>query len=105
MFNKIVVGTCAALIAATTLTANAEVIYGVTQQQTLVSWESAAPGTLLTGMAISGLQQNEVVLGIDMRPSTGVIYALGRFNRLYTINRIAGGFDVLLGTQRFELWV
>jgi len=90
MFNKIVVGTCAALIAATTLTANAEVIYGVTQQQTLVSWESTAPGTLLTGMAISGLQQNEVVLGIDMRPSTGVIYALGSFNRLYTINRMNG---------------
>lgn len=68
--------------------AMAEVVFGVTQQSRLVSWDSAAPGALLTGMSISGLQQNEQILGIDLRPATGEIYALGSFNRLYTINRM-----------------
>lgn len=67
--------------------AHAETIFGVTQQQRLVSWDSAAPGALLTGSSISGLQQNEQILGIDLRPATGEIYALGSFNRLYVINR------------------
>ena len=44
-----ILGVCGAA-----LSARAELVYGVTQQQTLVSWDSAAPGALLTGMAIIG---------------------------------------------------
>lgn len=80
------------------LSANAELVYGVTQQQTLVSWDSAAPGALLTGMAISGLQLNETILGIDLRPATGQIYALGSFNRLYTLNSSTGQATAVGGT-------
>lgn len=70
--------------------AQAELVYGVTLQQTLVSWDSAAPSTLLSGVAISGLQANEVIHGIDMRPNTGEMFALGSMNRLYKINRMTG---------------
>lgn len=69
---------------------HAEIVFGVTLQQRLVSWDSSAPGALLTGVGITGLQQNEQILGIDLRPATGEIYALGSFNRLYTINASTG---------------
>ena len=39
---------------------------------------------------ISGLQPGEVVLGLDMRPATGQLYALGSSSRLYTINMASG---------------
>lgn len=68
----------------------AELVYGVTLQQTLVSWDSASPNALLSGVAISGLQTNEVIHGIDIRPNTGEMYALGSMNRLYKINRMTG---------------
>jgi hypothetical protein len=71
-------------------TAAAEKIYGVTQDQFLVSWESDAPEALLTGVAVSGLQSNETVVGIDLRPATGVVYALGSFSYLYTLNLETG---------------
>jgi hypothetical protein len=70
--------------------AQAELVYGVTQQNQLVSWDSASPGTLLSGRAIMGLQTNEAILGIDMRPATGEIYALGSFNRLYRLSATTG---------------
>ncbi len=95
-------------IASAAATAQAELVYGVTQQQTLVSWDSAAPGALLTGMAISGLQLNETILGIDLRPATGQIYALGSFNRLYTLNpsngqasQVGGVFSSALNGSNF----
>ena len=70
--------------------ASAELVYGVTLNQTLVSWQSGAPGSLLSGVAIMGLQPNETVHGIDFRPATGELFALGSFNRLYTINPMSG---------------
>lgn len=39
---------------------------------------------------ITGLQTGEKILGIDMRPATGQLYALGSSNRLYTINMSSG---------------
>jgi hypothetical protein len=39
---------------------------------------------------ITGLQAGENILGIDMRPATGQLYALGSTSRLYTINMSSG---------------
>ncbi|MFZ1264603.1 MAG: DUF4394 domain-containing protein, partial [Chitinophagaceae bacterium] len=36
--------------------------------------------------SITGLQPNEKILGIDMRPVSGQLYALGSTSRLYSIN-------------------
>lgn len=58
--------------------------------QTLVSFDSAAPSTYLSGTAISGLQPNETIKGIDLRPSTNELFALGSTSRLYTINPLTG---------------
>ena len=51
---------------------------------------SAAPGTILGSVPITGLNGGEQVLGIDVRPATGELYALGSTNRLYTVNPMTG---------------
>ena len=78
-----------------------EIVYGVTDNQSLVSWNSTAPGALLSGSAITGLQPNEQVLAIDYRPATGELYALGSTSRLYTLNTATGGVTEV-GTGPFS---
>lgn len=70
--------------------ARAELVYGINQQQRLLSWDSAAPGTLLGGVAITGLASNETIQGIDFRPNQGLLYGLGSQNNLYTLNPATG---------------
>ena len=50
--------------------------------------------------AITGLQSGENVLGLDMRPLNGQLYALGSGSRLYTINASSGAATVV-GTSAF----
>jgi len=50
---------------------------------------------------ITGLQTSETILGIDMRPLTGQLYALGSSSRLYTIN-MATGTTGAVGTGPFD---
>ncbi|MFK7758563.1 MAG: DUF4394 domain-containing protein [Phycisphaerales bacterium] len=67
-----------------------ELVYGVTDNQTLVSFDSSDSTNLLTGVAISGLQSNEQIRGIDFRPATGQMYGMGSFNNLYIIDEVSG---------------
>jgi hypothetical protein len=71
---------------------NAALLYGIDDSsgQTLISFDSAAPSSLLSGVAISGLQNNETIKGIDFRPSTHQLFALGSSNRLYTLDVTTG---------------
>lgn len=64
---------------------HADTIWATTSNQFLVSWDSASPGTITSGTAITGLQVNEQILGIDVRPDDGQLFAIGSSNRLYTI--------------------
>jgi Domain of unknown function (DUF4394)/PEP-CTERM motif len=70
----------------------AAVIYGIDDSsgQTLISFNTSSPGTLQSGVAISGLQSNETIKGLDFRPATSQLYALGSTNRLYTLNALTG---------------
>ena len=77
-------------IAGVSSVASAELVYGVTDTQTLVSFDSGNSGSILGGVAISGLQSNEQIRGIDIRPATGQLYGMGSFNNLYTINAATG---------------
>lgn len=67
-------------------TASAITIYGVTTSNQLVRFDSATPGNVITVGTINGLQPSENVLGIDFRPATGQLFALGSTSRLYIIN-------------------
>ena len=50
--------------------------------------------------AITGLQSGENILGLDMRPVNGQLYALGSSSRLYTLNASSGAAAVV-GTAAF----
>ena len=69
---------------------NAITLYGVTVDNQLVRFDSATPGTVVTIGAITGIDGGENILGIDFRPATGQLYALGSNSRLYTINLTTG---------------
>jgi hypothetical protein len=79
-----------ALLAGTASNAQAELVYGTTLTGQLITWDSATPGTLISGVAVQGLQANEQVVGIDFRPATGELFVLGSFSRLYTMNPNTG---------------
>lgn len=71
---------------------SAETIYGIAELggQTVISFDSSNPGALLSGAAVSGLQSGETIKGIDFRPATTQLYALGSSSRLYTLNVVTG---------------
>jgi len=56
----------------------------------IFSFDTAAPGAGSAAIAISGLSAGDSVLGIDFRPTNGVLYGLGASGRLYTINSTTG---------------
>ena len=82
-FIKTALGT--ALLSAS-VGAQALTVYAVTTTNQLGSFDSATPAATANVGAISGLQSGEVVLGIDFRPATGQLFALGSTSRLYVIN-------------------
>jgi hypothetical protein len=55
----------------------------------LVTFPSDDPMDI-SKVKITGLQKKERILGIDVRPLNGQIYALGSTSRLYVINRDTG---------------
>lgn len=76
-------------------TAHAVLTYGVTNQQRLVTWDTSSPGTLLSGVAITGLASNETIQGIDFRPNDGFLYGLGSLNNLYRIDTLTGATSLV----------
>ncbi|HVF63926.1 MAG TPA: DUF4394 domain-containing protein [Casimicrobiaceae bacterium] len=97
---------CSALaFAAATQGAHAELIYGLTNSSsttgaanTLISFDSATPGSVNVIGAVTGVAAGDRLIGIDIRPSTGPnnnrLYALGvnaaGQGRVYTINTLTG---------------
>ncbi|BAM02215.1 DUF4394 domain-containing protein [Phycisphaera mikurensis] len=69
-----------------TSAASAELIYGLTTQNSVTVFDSAAPSVSIDGGAVTGLANNENLLAIDYRPATDEIYLLGSTNRLYTFD-------------------
>lgn len=57
----------------------------VTADNKLVSFAPAAPQTSLTQASLTGLQANETLVGIDVRPLDGKLYGVGSSGRLYTV--------------------
>jgi hypothetical protein len=72
----------------------AEVAYAVIQQagpvHNLLRFNTATPGVILSSVAVSGLQGGENLLGIDVRPATGQLYALGSTSRVYVLDPATG---------------
>ena len=95
-----VIALAAVLAVASGSKANAELVYGVSDQlDQLVSFDSASPGTLLSAIAITGTQSGEQVRGIDW--ISGTLYGLGSQSHLYTINPVTG-FATQVGAGAFS---
>jgi hypothetical protein len=56
----------------------------------LDKYSTSNPEKIISSVTITGLQMGETILGIDFRPLTGQLYALGSNSRIYTINPSTG---------------
>jgi len=65
-------------------------VFALTSDNHLVSFKPLTPGTFDTDVAISGLQGTEAIVGLDIRPSNGMLYALTDAGRVYTVDTATG---------------
>jgi len=70
--------------------AQAAEVYGLSTRNQLVRFDSGSPSVLTQASFISGLASNEALVGIDYRPSNGMLYGVGSFGNLYTLNTATG---------------
>ncbi len=68
----------------------APVAVGLTADNRLLAFDPAAPNTITSTTAITGLAGGETVVGIDVRPANGALVALTSAGRLYTLNPTTG---------------
>ena len=70
-------------------------VYAVTSNNNLISFDSERPEIIREIVAITGITANQTLVGVDFRPATGELFGLG-YNaaggetRLYNINRSTG---------------
>lgn len=78
-----------AILAATA--AHAETLQTLGAGNTLVTVNSATPGTIASSVAIMGVSAGTTLRGIDYRPATPrVLYAISNVGQLYAINARSG---------------
>ncbi|MBL8805064.1 MAG: DUF4394 domain-containing protein [Planctomycetes bacterium] len=65
-------------------------LWGATSGNRLVSFVAGRPGAILSNVPFSGLQPNETIEGLDVRPATGELLALGSSSRIYRVERASG---------------
>ena len=65
----------------------------------LVRFSSTTPADV-TMLAVTGLPAGEHLLGVDVRPADGKLYALGSTSRLYLVDRVTG-VGTPVGTKSF----
>ena len=63
---------------------------GLTTDNRLVAFDPKAPNTLTAQVAISGMPAGESVLGIDVRPTDRLLYALTNTGKIYTVDPTTG---------------
>lgn len=82
-------GLAAAAALLATVPANAATVFGIDLSGRLVTFDSAAPGTITSTRTLTGVT-GAAILGLDFRPATGELFALGGNGTLYTINGASG---------------
>jgi hypothetical protein len=88
----------AGLLGTAALPATAQLTYGLSTPSTspppftnLVSFDLSTPGTFIATVPVTGLAAGQTLVGLDARPTTGELFALG-YNptgtqaQLYTLN-------------------
>ena len=84
-------------------------IYGLTTSQRLISFQSDTPGTIDEDVAITGVTAGQTLVGMDFRPATGQLIALGYDQgttsaQLYVLNLTTGvATPIGMGTTTINL--
>ena len=88
---------CVFLWIATTTVTPAAILIGLTNTQELIRFDSAAPGTIISTVPITGLIGGDIIRGLDVRPANGMLYGLAVNNpvgadagRIYLIDPVSG---------------
>ena len=78
----------------------------------LVTFDTAVPGTIRTSLGITGVDASQTLVGLDVRPATNTLYALG-YNaaattgvanaQVYTVNGATGVARAVGAAVRLEL--
>ena len=75
-------------------------IYALTSSNQISTFNSSDPCTILSSAKLTGLDEYEDLLGIDVRPATGWLYGLGSSSRIYVIDPTTGSATAV-GTTSF----
>jgi hypothetical protein len=81
--------------------AKAEQLF-TTNGTSITRFDSAVLGSTTT-VPVTGLQSGETIVGIDIRPATGLIYGIGSTSRMYTINPFTGASTQIGSVGAFTL--
>lgn len=63
--------------------------YAISESNELLTFDPTNDADLKR-MAVTGLQTGENIVGIDFRPATNALYAIGSNSRIYTLNTTTG---------------
>jgi len=75
----------------------ADAIYGVTEQNRLILFNSDSPSRLLSSEPLRGLAEGERAVGLDVRPSDDHLYVVTSANRALQVNPITGAVRPAFG--------
>lgn len=79
----------AATLALCAVATQAQTLVGLTSANELARFDAASPGMAMR-VAITGLDAGDRLVGIDLRPTNGLIYGISLSNRIYTIDEFSG---------------
>ncbi|MET0287906.1 MAG: DUF4394 domain-containing protein [Polyangiales bacterium] len=68
--------------------------WAATSDGKLISFAPSAPATALSTLTLTGLQADETLTGIDVRPLDGRLYGTGSTGRIYAIDTTTGAATV-----------
>ena len=90
-FSRRMIGALAVLVGAVSArTAAADIVFVASSNNQLLRYDTSAPATPTSVVALTGLQSGETLRGMDVRPADGRLYAVGTTNRVYTIDTGTG---------------
>ncbi len=75
----------------------ADAIYGVTDQNRLIRFNSDSPSRTLSNEPLRGLIEGERAVGIDVRPSDDHLYVVTSANRALQVNPVTGAVRPAFG--------
>jgi hypothetical protein len=80
--------------------ADAQPVVGLTNADSIFTFDSASPGTISAAIPVTPLDPGDHLIAIDRDPSDGQLYGLGAESRVYTISE--AGVAAKVGAQPFS---